>query len=120
MENNFEYLPLCWAAQRSGLYFTCISSRLTAGEVEYIVRNCGAKVLISSKAMGDVAVELASPPARATFASLRCKATCPATNACEDALRAMPPTPRRGRDAWADAALFVRHDGPAQGRDAAH
>ena len=34
MENNVYYLPVCWAAQRSGLYFTCISSRLTAGEIE--------------------------------------------------------------------------------------
>ncbi|MBU6155830.1 MAG: AMP-binding protein, partial [Alphaproteobacteria bacterium] len=44
MENNVHYLPLCWAAQRSGLYFTCISSRLTAGEVDYIVKDCNAKV----------------------------------------------------------------------------
>ncbi|MBI1212923.1 MAG: AMP-binding protein [Alphaproteobacteria bacterium] len=60
MENNAEYLPLCWAAQRSGLYFTCISSRLTAGEVEYIVKNCGAKVFITSDVMRSVAVELAA------------------------------------------------------------
>ena len=30
MENNARYLDICWAAQRAGLYFTCISSRLTA------------------------------------------------------------------------------------------
>ena len=30
MENNAEFLTLAWAAQRSGLYFTAISSRLTA------------------------------------------------------------------------------------------
>ena len=49
MENNVHYLPICWAAQRSGLYFTCISSRLTAGEVEYIVKDCAAKVFISRR-----------------------------------------------------------------------
>ena len=59
MENNAEYLPLCWAAQRSGLYFTCISSRLTASEVEYIVKNCGAKIFITTDAMRSVVVELA-------------------------------------------------------------
>src|SRR5215471_21490322 len=48
MENNLLYLPICWAAQRAGLYFTCISSRLTAGEVEYIVKDSGAKILIAS------------------------------------------------------------------------
>src|SRR5215813_5309763 len=58
MENNVHYLPIVWAAQRSGLYFTCISSRLTAGEVEYIVKDCAAKVFITAKAMGDVTAEL--------------------------------------------------------------
>src|SRR5690606_21661676 len=42
MENNARYFEICWGAQRSGLYFTCISSRLTAGEIEYIAQDCGA------------------------------------------------------------------------------
>jgi long-chain acyl-CoA synthetase len=29
MENNAEYFQICRAAQRSGLYYTCISSRLS-------------------------------------------------------------------------------------------
>ena len=41
MDNNKHFLEICWAAQRSGLYFTAVSSRLTAGEVEYIVKDCG-------------------------------------------------------------------------------
>ncbi len=58
MENNIRFLEICWAAQRSGLYYTCISSRLTAGEVEYIVRDCGARVLIASHGLAAVAGEL--------------------------------------------------------------
>jgi long-chain acyl-CoA synthetase len=58
MENNIRFLEICWAAQRSGLYYTCVSSRLTAGEVEYIARDCGAKVLIVSHGLGKVAGEL--------------------------------------------------------------
>src|SRR2546421_6103117 len=58
MENNIRYLEICWAAQRSGLYFTCISSRLTAAEVEYIVRDCGAKVLIASAGLAKAASEI--------------------------------------------------------------
>ena len=58
MENNIRYLEICWAAQRCGLYYTCISSRLTAGEVEYIVRDCGAKVLIVSAGLARTASEL--------------------------------------------------------------
>ena len=58
MENNLDFLPICWGAQRAGLYFTCISSRLTAGEVEYIVGDCAARVLIVSSGLSKTASEL--------------------------------------------------------------
>ncbi|HEX3809819.1 MAG TPA: AMP-binding protein [Rhizomicrobium sp.] len=58
MDNNLRYFEICWAAQRSGLYFTCISSRLTAGEAEYIVRDCGAKVFIAAHALGATAQQV--------------------------------------------------------------
>jgi long-chain acyl-CoA synthetase len=58
MENNPRYFEIAWAAQRSGLYYTCISSKLTASEVEYIVKDCDAKVFITSAAMGAVADEV--------------------------------------------------------------
>src|SRR5262250_3191404 len=45
IDNSPRYYEVLWAAQRSGLRFTCISSKLTAGEVEYIVKDCGAKAL---------------------------------------------------------------------------
>ena len=48
MDNSPRYFEIAWAAQRAGLYYTCISSKLTAGEVEYIVGDCAAKVLITS------------------------------------------------------------------------
>lgn len=59
MENNSRYLDICWAAQRAGLYYTCISSRLTASEIEYIVKDCGAKVFISSAALAKTASKVA-------------------------------------------------------------
>src|SRR5215472_3047461 len=59
MENNLRFLEICWAAQRAGLYFTCVSSRLTAGEVEYIVKDCGAKVFIAGHTLSKVAGEVA-------------------------------------------------------------
>jgi long-chain acyl-CoA synthetase len=58
MDNNPRYFEIAWAAQRSGLYFTCISSKLTAGEVQYIVGDCGAKAVIVSAGVGPVADEL--------------------------------------------------------------
>lgn len=55
MENNAAYLQICWAAHRAGLYYTCISSYLTAEEVAFIVGDCEAKVFITSQAKADVA-----------------------------------------------------------------
>jgi long-chain acyl-CoA synthetase len=57
MENNVRYLEACGAGERSGLYCTCINSYLTAGELAYIVNNCEAKVLITSRAKREVALE---------------------------------------------------------------
>ncbi|MBW3613791.1 MAG: AMP-binding protein [Actinobacteria bacterium] len=48
MENNARYLEVVWAAQRSGLYYTCVSSRLTVGEADYIVNDCGAQAFVTS------------------------------------------------------------------------
>ncbi len=59
MDNSPRYYEVLWAAQRSGLRFTCISSKLTAGEVEYIVKDSAAKALIASAGVGAVAAELA-------------------------------------------------------------
>lgn len=58
MDNNKHFLEICWAAQRAGLYFTAVSSRLTASEVDFIVRDCGAKLLFTSDYMKDEAVKL--------------------------------------------------------------
>jgi long-chain acyl-CoA synthetase len=60
MDNNPRYFELCWAAQRSGLYYTAISNKLTAPEVEYIVRDAGARVLFLSASQRPIASELAT------------------------------------------------------------
>ncbi len=51
MENVPAWFEVVWAAQRSGLFFTAISSRLTAPEVEYIVSDCGAKAVFVSQGL---------------------------------------------------------------------
>jgi acyl-CoA synthetase (AMP-forming)/AMP-acid ligase II len=58
MENRREFFEPCWAAQRSGLIFTCINSHFNADEVEYIVDDCDAQVLVVSSTLRDVAAEL--------------------------------------------------------------
>jgi len=59
MENTPRYYEALWAAQRSGLRFTAISSKLTAGEVEYIVKDCEAKALVVSHSLAETAQQLA-------------------------------------------------------------
>ena len=59
LENHPRYFEICWGAQRSGLIYTAISSRLTAEEVDYIVGDCGAKLFITSKYLAEKAAELA-------------------------------------------------------------
>ncbi len=58
MENHLRYLEVVWAAFRSGLYITAINRFLTADEAAYVVDDCGAKALIASAALADVATEL--------------------------------------------------------------
>jgi fatty-acyl-CoA synthase len=48
MENRLAFMEICWAAQRSGLYYTAISRYLTQDEIAYIIKDCGAKVFITS------------------------------------------------------------------------
>ncbi|WP_199698859.1 AMP-binding protein [Oleomonas cavernae] len=58
MENTARYFDVAWAANRSGLYLTCISSKLSTSEVEYIVKDCGAKVLVAGASLRPVLDEL--------------------------------------------------------------
>jgi long-chain acyl-CoA synthetase len=58
MENNATYLVAAWAGQRSGLYYTAASSRLTPEELEYIVNDCGAQAFITSITKAEVATDL--------------------------------------------------------------
>ena len=58
LENTPRYHEIIWAAKRSGLYFTCISSQLTAPEVAFIVKDCSAKLFISSTYKQEVAAEI--------------------------------------------------------------
>ena len=59
LENNPRFFEICWGAQRSGLIYTAISSRLTAAEVDYIVADCGARLFVTSKYLAAPAAELA-------------------------------------------------------------
>lgn len=92
LDNNIAYFELYWAAQRSGLYFVPISSRLTAEEAAYIVRDSGSKALILSRrvAAADELVERRDElmPDCAAVLGLAGLAGVPAWEAARDAMSA--------------------------------
>ena len=92
MENNARFHEVCWGAQRSGLYYTAASNRLTAGELAYIVADCGARVLIMSHELRALAAAVgdASPHLLARY---MVGGTIDGWNSLEEALAAQPPTP---------------------------
>jgi long-chain acyl-CoA synthetase len=57
MENNARYVECCSAGERAGLYYTCVNSYLTPEELAYIIDNSESKVLITSMAKCDVAMQ---------------------------------------------------------------
>jgi long-chain acyl-CoA synthetase len=60
MENNLRYFEVMAAAERTGLYYTCVNSFLTPAEAAYIIDDCDAQVLVISAAKADVAVPAAA------------------------------------------------------------
>ena len=58
-DNAAEVFDVYWAAHRSGLYITAINHHLTPVEAAYIVKDSGARALIVSAALRDLALEAA-------------------------------------------------------------
>ena len=58
-DNAAQVFDVYWAALRSGLYITAINHHLTPKEAAYIVKDSGARALIVSAALRDLAVEVA-------------------------------------------------------------
>ncbi|MEA3175898.1 MAG: long-chain acyl-CoA synthetase [Gammaproteobacteria bacterium] len=55
LPNCFEVFAIAWAAQRTGLYLTTISPKLSAADIRYILQDSGAKVLITSLLYAELA-----------------------------------------------------------------
>ncbi len=92
LENHPRFFEIVWAAQRSGLQYTTVSSRLTAPEIEYIVKDCGAQVFITSRAKAEAATELADSLGHLT-ARYMLDGTIPGYRAFEAENDAQPTTP---------------------------
>ena len=55
MENTPRFHEVRFGFQRAGAIFTPISTRLSPEEAAYIVNDCGARVVVTSSAMGELA-----------------------------------------------------------------
>ena len=92
LENHPRYLEVLWGCHRVGIVYTAISSQLTADEVAYLVDDCGATGLITSRAKADVAAEVAGrSPALTT--RLMLDGAVEGFEPYEEAVAAFPPTP---------------------------
>lgn len=67
LKNQREFFEICFGAERAGLYYTTISTRLTVAEIAYIVQDCGAKVLI----VGEDLLELGAKVSQALTAPIQ-------------------------------------------------
>lgn len=89
LENRAEYFPLAWGAQRAGLVYVAISSRLAAPEIAYIAHDSGSRLLIGSAYGAQVLDEVAKIAPDVPQLRL----DTPGAMSLEDALAAMPDTP---------------------------
>lgn len=88
VENTPAYYTLTWAAQRSGLRYVCLSTRLTADEADYILENSGARLLVMSASLAPLASELVTQVERYALGG-----EIPGYGHWDDAIGKMPSTP---------------------------
>ena len=88
LENTPDYYNLTWGAQRAGLRYVCISSRLTADETDYILENSGAKLFIISAGLAGAAAKLTTQVKRYALGG-----AVPGYGSLEEALAPLPKTP---------------------------
>jgi len=68
MENGSPFVEAAWAAQRAGLYYTALNAHLRRDEAQYILDDCGARALVITAGLAEVAasLDLGAVPLRIT------------------------------------------------------
>ena len=89
LENHPRFFEITWGAQRAGLIYVAISSRLTAPEIAYILRDSGAKLLLGSAMLAPVldSVRGLAPEVP------QLRFDTPGKDSADDAVAAMPAAP---------------------------
>lgn len=96
--NHSRFLEFAWGAQRSGLFYVCISSRLTAPEVDYILADSGARLLVTQRSLAAAAEKLS--PSRPE--GLMLDGAIPGYEDAEALLAQMPAAPIPDQSAGVD------------------
>ncbi len=100
MGNRARFFDIVWGAQRAGLIYVAISSRLTAPEIGYILEDSGAKMLIACDFLGDTLdqiVDFGMPLERYITGSSH-----PGYTNLEEAIEDLPETPVEDERAGVD------------------
>jgi long-chain acyl-CoA synthetase len=92
LENGPRFFEICWAAQRAGLFYTAISTRLTAAETAYILADCGARLLVTSRFLADTAKQVV-PLIAAGVGRYMIDGAIEDFASWEDEIARFPPTP---------------------------
>lgn len=89
MENRREFMEICFAADRCGVYYTTISTHFKHAEIAYILRDCSAKILIVSEKFRFLCAETQIPEdCKILYVSAKHE-----TNSWDFALSCMPTEP---------------------------
>jgi len=100
MKNDPAYFEIAWGAQRSGLYYVCISTKFTAEEAVYVLGDSNAKILLISADLAPLALQI-----KALLPDLRMFSVCGAIDgleAYETARENLPRTPIADESAGLD------------------
>ncbi|MFH2129481.1 MAG: AMP-binding protein [bacterium] len=92
MENNEHYLVVAGAAHVAGLHYAAISTHFKLAEIEYIINDSEAVLLITSKAMSAVAADLIPLTGRVRH-RLMINGTIDGYDAYEETVSKYPATP---------------------------
>ncbi len=92
MENHPRFLEVAWGCHYAGAVYTACSSRLTSGELAYILNDCEAKVFITSRYKADQASEIVADTPGVSR-RLMLDGTIDGHESYEAAVDAQPPEP---------------------------
>lgn len=88
LENSPAFYDITWGAQRAGLFFVCISTKLTAPEIDYILADSGARLVVVSASLAGVTAGVGADLVRFSVGG-----PVAGWAAWEEAVAAMPDTP---------------------------